>query len=164
MGTRHLIEVKLDEKTYVAQYGQWDGYPSGQGATILKFLRGSDMEIFKDNLRKTRFLSDKEIQNRWEECGADPNDSMVGMEIADKFNRKYPHLSRNCGAEVLGLIYNGKATELYNSSGFEKDTTFCEWYYTIDLDKNVLKVWDKEYPLDKLPTKDKFIKELEDDN
>ncbi|MHC5949058.1 hypothetical protein ACVXZ3_04645 [Providencia hangzhouensis] len=39
MGTRHLICVAKDGDYKVAQYGQWDGYPSGQGLTLLTFLR-----------------------------------------------------------------------------------------------------------------------------
>jgi len=38
MGTRNLTMVISDGKTKIAQYGQWDGYPSGQGADILAFL------------------------------------------------------------------------------------------------------------------------------
>jgi hypothetical protein len=40
MGTRNLTRVICDGKTKVAQYGQWDGYPEGQGKTVLNFLRG----------------------------------------------------------------------------------------------------------------------------
>ena len=39
MGTRHLTCVVKDGDYKVAQYGQWDGYPSGQGIDILTFLR-----------------------------------------------------------------------------------------------------------------------------
>ena len=38
MGTRHLIRVKKDGKLCVSQYGQWDGYPTGQGKDVLKFV------------------------------------------------------------------------------------------------------------------------------
>ena len=43
MGTRHLICVVSDGDYKVAQYGQWDGYPSGQGAAILEFLHKEDL-------------------------------------------------------------------------------------------------------------------------
>ena len=36
MGTRHLIGVIKDGAYRVAQYGQWDGYPEGVGAELLK--------------------------------------------------------------------------------------------------------------------------------
>jgi hypothetical protein len=42
MGTRHLTMVVSNNETKVAQYGQWDGYPEGQGVTILTFLRSKD--------------------------------------------------------------------------------------------------------------------------
>lgn len=35
MGTRNLTAVYLDGQYKVAQYGQWDGYPEGQGITAL---------------------------------------------------------------------------------------------------------------------------------
>ena len=39
MGTRNLTAVYIDGEYKVAQYGQWDGYPEGQGMTALTFLR-----------------------------------------------------------------------------------------------------------------------------
>lgn len=39
MGTRHLILVWYRGRWQIAQYGQWDGYPEGQGAHILAFLQ-----------------------------------------------------------------------------------------------------------------------------
>ena len=42
MGTRNLTCVMYNGEYRVAQYCQWDGYPSGQGAIALNFL--SDKE------------------------------------------------------------------------------------------------------------------------
>lgn len=44
MGTRNLTVVIKKAKPVVAQYGQWDGYPSGQGATVLNFLKSRNNE------------------------------------------------------------------------------------------------------------------------
>ena len=38
MGTRNLVCVVKGGEYKVAQYGQWDGYPTGQGETIVEFL------------------------------------------------------------------------------------------------------------------------------
>jgi hypothetical protein len=50
MGTRHLIKVIYNKETKVAQYGQWDGYPDGQGLTILNFLdeEGNFIDLRED--------------------------------------------------------------------------------------------------------------------
>ena len=163
MGTRHCTIVKLDGETKVGQYGQWDGYPSGQGATILSFLKSADMNKFKDQLRKTRFLTKEEIKKTWKECGAGDSD-WVGLDVADKHTEKYPALSRDTGAEVLQLIYDGKAYELDNDEDFIKDEVSCEWAYEINLDDNTLRVMngaDKVYNLNELPKESDFIAELE---
>ena len=39
MGTRNTLKVIYNGKTVVSQYGQWDGYPTGQGAHVLRVLR-----------------------------------------------------------------------------------------------------------------------------
>lgn len=40
MGTRNLtIVIDKQGALKVAQYGQWDGYPSGQGAVVLEFAK-----------------------------------------------------------------------------------------------------------------------------
>lgn len=39
MGTRNTLKVLYNGKTVISQYGQWDGYPTGQGARILRVLR-----------------------------------------------------------------------------------------------------------------------------
>ena len=54
MGTRHFVGVIADGKYKIAQYGQFDGYIEGQGATVLEFLSNmmkseKNIEIFKNN-------------------------------------------------------------------------------------------------------------------
>ena len=44
MGTRNLTMVIHEKKPVIAQYGQWDGYPAGQGTTVLEFLKNYDIE------------------------------------------------------------------------------------------------------------------------
>ena len=62
MGTRNLTGVYLDGQYKVAQYGQWDGYPEGQGITVLTFLRDKmDLELFKEALRNSSYIPSEEL-------------------------------------------------------------------------------------------------------
>jgi len=61
MGTLNLTAVMMDGEYKIAQYGQWDGYPEGQGKTILEFLNGNgNIERLKTALAKVRFLDDRD--------------------------------------------------------------------------------------------------------
>ena len=46
MGTRHLTAVHVDGEYKIAQYGQWDGYPEGQGMTALTFARRISTQVW----------------------------------------------------------------------------------------------------------------------
>lgn len=181
MGTRNLTMVVKNQETKIAQYGQWDGYPAGQGITVLQFLKNKKRikKLFKavDNCV---FLKDEEIEKRWIKEGND-----------NSFEAKYPQLCRDMAANVLQFIIDCKGCELKNSEDFAGDSLFCEWAYVIDLDKNTLEVYKgfnkevlgaderftltktrdgeysqiklfKTYNLDELPTKKAFVEELED--
>lgn len=139
MGTRNLTAVYLDGQLRVAQYGQWDGYPSGQGAVVLGFLSQlSDpavMQRFKQRLRKCRFLNAKEIEATWKECGAVGGDGWVTMEVGKKHGEKYPALSRDTGAGILQLVLDSDdGLFLDNEIAFAQNSLFCEYAYVIDLD------------------------------
>jgi len=85
MGTRNLTCVVLDGEYRIAQYGQWDGYPSGQGATVLEFLKDKmDREQFETALRQTKWITKEEHTKLWEGFGADGS-GFVSMDIANAF-------------------------------------------------------------------------------
>ncbi len=182
MGTRNLTMVISGSKTKVAQYGQWDGYPEGQGKTILKFLKKFDLKIFKERLRKVSFIDKKKVDELWKET-----------QTIELFKSNYPELHRDTGAEVLQLIYEGKAFKLIDDSKFIRDSLWCEWVYVIDLDKKRFEVYTnfsknpltkrdrfynvklkkdscypikivKAYSLNKLPTVKQFIKDTTFEN
>lgn len=166
MGTRNLTMVISNGKTKVAQYGQWDGYPSGQGATILTFFKKANLKTFKEKIDTLpKWVTEKQLTKMWADVGHDTKTSggWVSCEIADKFKANNPQLDRDMAAEVLEFIYNAdKPVLLKDDSEFIKDGLFCEWAYIIDLDKNTLEVRGgkgKTYSLLKLPT----VKKMEND-
>ena len=136
MGTRNLTKVIKHNKVVVAQYGQWDGYPSGQGATVwFSIKKPGQMEALDANLYLTYQPSDDE---RMEMSKPFLDGSMPGMMTYDSgkaFGEKYPSLTRDTGADILNVI--AEATEpvpLYLDIDFENDDLFCEGVYTVNLD------------------------------
>jgi len=126
MGTRHLICIVKDDEYKVAQYGQWDGYPEGQGTDILKFLTTYNKEKFLSNLdKRVRFGTEEELDKFWEQSDL------------------LPELSRSTGAKILGIIQKTKRDLiLHNSIDFASDSLFCEYAYVIDFDKNTFEVYE----------------------
>lgn len=193
MGTRNLTMVISNGETKVAQYGQWDGYPSGNGVVVLDFLSTNNLDDFKKKLSKVKFMNgskEKEI-NKWLKSIGCENGWMDGDQSI-LYHQKYPYLTRDNGAKILGMIMNGEEDEIWitDSTDFASDSLFCEWAYLVDLDKNVLEVYEgfnknpltiedrffnltdkeseyypikliKKYDLNNLPLESEFIKDLE---
>ncbi|KAK4158169.1 hypothetical protein C8A00DRAFT_11026 [Chaetomidium leptoderma] len=167
MGTRHLICVFWKGKWVVAQYGQFDGYPEGQGVKILKFLSvARNIENLKAGLENHIYEPTKEeIDAIWAECNAwdearraetdtwQWQPDMVGVK------QLYPSLARETSAGILGIIARASQTEdggstedgaekktakkipLHPELEFANDGLFCEWAYVIDLDNEALEVY-----------------------
>jgi hypothetical protein len=149
MGTRNLTMVISKGEFKIAQYGQWDGYPSGQGSVVHTFLTNPQVDLnkFRETVDRCRFMENserkqKEIQNFLEKIGA--GNGYMNMEQSKKYQKKYPYLTRDNGADILNLVYNADEDDLIwlnNSVDFAADSLFCEWAYLIDLDRNVLEVY-----------------------
>jgi hypothetical protein len=143
MDTRHLISIYMDGEVKLAQYGQWDGYLSGQGEAIVAFLREVDLAAFRKQVGKTRMLTEKEVTDRWEAAGATPGAPFVGMDVSNRFKAAHPQLSRDSGCETLSYIMEAESPEVgIDSTSFAADSLFCEWAYVIDLDKNLFEVYE----------------------
>lgn len=98
MGTRNLTAVYIDGEYKVAQYGQWDGYPEGQGITCLRFLKNNMQEdLFKTKVRGLRYLSSETVDGIVEKCKLE----------GSRWAVEYPQLTRDTGAEILQYIQNG---------------------------------------------------------
>jgi len=152
MGTRNLTIVKFNGETKVAQYGQWDGYPTGQGAAIVDFLKKkTNIKKLKKNLSKVRFSDqdgvDKEMfesYNKNAPTWSNEPDNRTPEQIR-WFNT---YMTRDLGADILNSIANSKDKEiiLRNEEDYKKDSG-CEFYYEIDLDDETVSVnGGKKYP------------------
>ena len=163
MGTRNLTAVYLDGEYKIAQYGQWDGYPEGQGMTALNFLRSMDEEKFKSALRNSSFISEDELMALWKQYGAYDN-GMISLYDAARMDRDYPQFSRDTGADILYMVQNHpEGLKLQNSISFAADGLFCEWAWVVDLDKRTFEGY-KGFGSKPLTEQDRFyfLKDLEE--
>jgi hypothetical protein len=156
MGTRNLTVVIKNGETKVAQYCQWDGYPTGQGETVAEFIRDMNRPAFEASLDKCKFVDGDHIKNCWEECGADGS-GFASMEVSNQFKIKFPEFHRDTGAKILRLIEDGKVTDLFNEIDFAADSLFCEYAYVIDLDNDALEVY-KGFNKSPLDSSERFYK------
>jgi len=139
--------VKVDRKYKVAQYGQWDGYPSGTGKDLLTFLRSTDLTTLADRCRVVKVVTDKEVSKMWKECGGSN----------DTFKNEYPSLHRDTGWKILQIIQESKIPVMVSLDlEFVADSLFCEWAYVIDFDLKTFEVYKgfNEHPLN---AKDRFF-------
>ena len=143
MGTRNLTVVFMDGEYRVAQYGQWDGYPEGQGLTCLRFLRDQMNEKeFRENLSHIKYIDARKLQRMWMDYGMD-DDGSIPIKDADRFRAAFPEFSRDTGAEILTMIQNNRITSncLEDSLTFASESLFCEWAYVVDFDKRTFEVY-----------------------
>ena len=161
MGTRNLTTIKYNGETKAAQYGQWDGYPSGIGIDILETLRASVSSkspegfFLRDNLKRTRFLTQEEVDHiNW-------RIDNEGIEI----KKTYPLLHRdNAGNVLLNYLTEERHEEtlLYDDSEFAENGLFCEYHYEIDLDAGIFTVNNNHsWTFNNLPTMDEFYEAFE---
>lgn len=160
MGTRHLTIVKIGGKTKISQYGQWDGYPSGQGVNVLDFLQNRcDIEKFKEQVTNLVDITREQLSEKFTNLIGEDKD-WITIEESKLIEDKYPEFHRNTGSDILDLVHKKGVTLV----DVVEDSSWCEWTYTIDFDKNKLIVGigkDYDFDLSDLPTEEQFLGVLE---
>jgi hypothetical protein len=156
MGTRGLTMVVSGGDYKIAQYGQWDHYPEGNGVKVLNFIKMHNLSFFKEKLKKVKFVTSDEINSFLKSIGNE--DGWLTGAQSDLFNDKFPFLSRDHGPDILSIIMESDDDEilLRDSLYFTGDSLFCEWAYLIDLDKEVFEVY-RGFNTEPLTEEDRFF-------
>lgn len=117
MGTRGLIFCVIDDEVKLAQYNQFDSGIHDLGCDVYDFVTQRDINVFKEELLKYRFVSKDEY-----------------AENQEQWKDLFQFQSRN-GDEILDVIYDKELDPkiLYNDINFGRDSLFCEWAYGIIL-------------------------------
>lgn len=160
MGTRGLTKViDKDNILKVAQYGQWDHYPEGQGVKILSILTTDRyaVEELELALDKCYFTTEEEREAIY----SDYNSKYPETTHLKKFSSMVPSLSRDTCGDILNVVrWSAGPVPLMDESEFENDDLFCEGVYEINYNTN--KFISKfgvtvEFPLDKLPNQQDYL-------
>lgn len=152
MGTRNLTMV-IDPKgvTKVAQYGQWDGYPSGVGSTILDFLKAVVLVEFIQKLESVQ-CDTQEQRNEFLKSIGLVEGKPATKKQEELYNERYFFDNRDIAGDILTNIMECQDEQivLVNSEDFASDSVFCEWAYVIDLQKMTFEVYEgfNKSPLD----------------
>ena len=164
MGTRGLTVVTYNNEVRVAQYGQWDHYPSGQGVTALEFLRDkNNVEKLRNNIDKCYWIPQEKHEAIVAEFSSLDKQGWMTMEDGKAFGEAYPSLTRDAGAEILYVIAEATGpVPLANNYEFAEDELMCEGIYSVDLDRNTFiseyaPYPTKVYDLNNLPTQEDYI-------
>ena len=160
MGTRNLTCVVKNGEFRIAQYCQWDGYPSGVGTKVQDFIirrlqTPEGLKAFNEQVLKTKQISTEAIRAKWKSVGADDS-GWVNMEVSKKFQNNWPHLDRDFGPKVLDMVFKDGDVELSMEQEFAGASLFCEWCYVIDLDNNTLEVY-RGFNKEKLDKSERFF-------
>jgi len=145
MGTKNLTMVIYGGKTRVAQYGQWDGYPSGQGAIILAFITKYENDVIKNKFDKVNFIDapyQRKLDRFYKKIGIG-KDGYANQVQYEEINKKFPLITRDNGGNILQMIMDStdKNIRVSNQEDFAANGLMNEWTYVLDLDKNVLEVY-----------------------
>lgn len=163
MGTRGLTKViDADGVLKVAQYGQWDHYPSGQGLNVLSIISKYGMlGRIKDNLSKCVSGTVEQIERMAYEA-MNTNAELITLEQGNMLERMYPQLSRNTCSDILNVIAYSMGNEivLHLDTDFENDELFCEGVFTVNFQTNEFISncgVEVRFPLDNLPTEEVYL-------
>lgn len=143
MGTRGLTAVIEGGTHKVAQYGQWDHYPEGQGVTALTFLRDSGkLDALREKVGQAHYITGEEVDSLYAAAGIDVSSGFITMDDSKMFGELYPALTRDTGAGILEVVADAPAgIGLQDSFSFATDSLFCEYAYVVDLDRNVFEAY-----------------------
>lgn len=184
MGTRNLTMV-IDKEgdLKVAQYGQWDGYPEGQGTTILNFCKNTiNLEKLEKALPDCRFFNRCDDIKQYLEDYDNRCPNWQNKKTTDDRTEKDIYWfdrtqTRDLGGKILESIitlnksflpeeHKGKIY-LFDDHEFGRDSIMCEWAYCINFQTKKLECFcgfnkDKEREHERFKATEEELKQQEE--
>lgn len=139
MGTRNTTRIYFNNELRVAQYGQWDGYPSGQGKDFMNFCASKyNMKALYNAIRNQNepFLSSEELdvlERGRRALFREIDDSNLPMTSKDRITRYLSNSfewHRDLGASILYRIAFGGCPVHMDTVGDElQEGNYEIWFY-----------------------------------
>ena len=152
MWTRHLTIIRKNWEIKLAQYWQWDWYPSGQWLALLNILKLIDIKNLSD------------ITDELKEVTQDDYDAINKKIDEDKsfdWHKDFLEYSRDTGTDIIKLIYDKWVRKVQIDREMLKDNIWIEWEFEIDFDTNKYICCGVDFPLDNLPDEREFLAKFE---
>ena len=134
----------------IAQYGQLDGYPEGQGLTVVAFLHSAgNIKLLKQGLAHTYTPTEEEVEEFQKALVKQDQEHWAAVlrgdvSVRERMKAACPSMSRETSAGILEVVAKATAeapVPICLGLEFIHDGLFCEWAYVVDLDAEVLEVF-----------------------
>lgn len=133
MGTRGLWGF-IDGERELLTYNHFDSYPGGLGNGVLTFMRGVDnLDTLREQVRGLRLVGEDD------EPSAEDRERLGQYHEQVSTGTDWYSLLRGTQGDPAETLKAGVMLE--GGSDFAADSLFCEWGYVIDLDREVLEVY-----------------------
>jgi len=142
MGTRGVYGFRLNGKDKTT-YNHSDSYPEYLGRNIIEFIRSTSSEEMKSIFNRIELI-DKNKKPTKEEIAKCQEWS--DFSVSSRSENDWYCLLRSAQGDLFaykqGLFY------MSDDSSFIEDSLFCEWGYIINLDTDMLEIWQgfQHYP------------------
>lgn len=138
MGTRGTYGIRHKGRDYIA-YNHFDSYPSELGRIMVETV-GKLQAVGLDEARKRvelmRVIDKKTKPTRTDVARLA---KWTDLSVSNQSPSDWYCLTRGMQGDIMASLESGYWPN--DSSGFMRDSLFCEWAYIINLDDEVLEVY-----------------------
>ena len=139
MGTRHIIKVRKNGRDWISQYGQWDGYPTGQGVDVMEFVKNEPyMRWLGQHIDQGHIvpITPEKMQEYFNRMLAFAGDDKDMTAVIDQMFATSV-FCRDAGAKCLMMYAKRMARSL---AVIDEPSGWEEYMYTIDLDNETVEI------------------------
>lgn len=135
MGTRGIYgfyKNGIDKLTY----NHYDSYHEGLGKNVVDFIKNTTIDEMNEVFEKIVLVSDvMPTKEQIEECSLYTN-----LNVSNQNTNDWYCLLRDAQGDLN--VYKNGLKYMIDDKEFIKDSLFCEYGYIINLDENILEVYE----------------------